>query len=68
MALGLIVNSGRVLTAKLLMGHDVEGISHCAIGDGDATFTDPLIRLIRISRRPPSRTNAPESAGTSALF
>jgi hypothetical protein len=32
MALGLIVKSGRVLTAKLLMGQTVEGISHCAIG------------------------------------
>lgn len=41
MALGLIVKSGRILTAKLLMGQAVEGISHCAIGDGDGTFTDP---------------------------
>ena len=41
MALGLIVKSGRVLTAKLLMGQAVEGITHCAIGDGDETFTDP---------------------------
>lgn len=42
MALGLIVNAGRILTAKLLMGQDVEGITHCAIGDGDASFADPL--------------------------
>ena len=42
MALGLIVNAGRILTAKLLMGQDVEGLTHCAIGDGDATFADPL--------------------------
>ena len=42
MALGLIVKSGRILTAKLLLGEAVEGITHCAIGDGDATFTDPL--------------------------
>jgi len=41
MALGLIVKSGRVLTAKLLMGQASEGITHCAIGDGDETFTDP---------------------------
>jgi len=41
MALGLIVKSGRVLTAKLLMGQAVEGITHCAIGDGDETFTEP---------------------------
>ena len=41
MALGLITNSGRILTAKLLMGGGVGGITHCAIGDGDATFIDP---------------------------
>jgi hypothetical protein len=41
MALGLIVNSGRVLTAKLLLGQAMEGLTHCAIGDGDETFTDP---------------------------
>jgi hypothetical protein len=41
MALGLIVKTGRILTAKLLLGQAVEGITHCAIGDGDATFTDP---------------------------
>ena len=42
MSLGLIVKSGRILTAKLLLGQPVEGITHCAIGEGDATFTDPL--------------------------
>jgi len=42
MALGLIVNSGRVLTAKLLLGQVTEGLTHCAIGNGDSTFTDPL--------------------------
>jgi hypothetical protein len=41
MALGLIVKTGRILTAKLLLGQAVEGITHCAIGDGDETFTDP---------------------------
>ena len=34
MALGLIVRTGRILTAKLLLGEQVEGITHCAIGDG----------------------------------
>ena len=42
MSLGLIVKSGRILTAKLLLGEPVEGITHCAIGGGDATFTDPM--------------------------
>ena len=42
MSLGLIVKSGRILTAKLLLGEPVEGITHCAIGEGDDTFTDPL--------------------------
>ena len=41
MALGLIVKTGRILTAKLLLGQAVDGITHCAIGDGDASFTDP---------------------------
>ena len=38
--LGLIVNTGRVLTARLLMGDPIEGITHCAIGEGDSTFTN----------------------------
>lgn len=42
MSLGLITKSGRVLTARLLMGDSIEGITHCAIGDGDATFIDAL--------------------------
>ena len=37
----LVVDMGRLLTARLLKGDDVEGITHCALGDGDATFTDP---------------------------
>ena len=41
MALGLIVKTGRILTAKLLLGQAVDGITHCAIGDGDASFTEP---------------------------
>ena len=44
MSLGVIVKSGRVLTAKLLLGE--LGITHCAIGEGDASFSDPT--------RPPS--------------
>ncbi len=42
MSLGLIVNTGRILTARLLLGLGGDGISHCAIGDGDASFSDPL--------------------------
>ncbi|CAM2070198.1 hypothetical protein SCOR_32785 [Sulfidibacter corallicola] len=42
MPLGVITRSGRILTAKLLRGEPVEGITHCAIGDGNATFSDPL--------------------------
>ncbi len=40
--LGLITRSGRILTAKLLLGVPLEGITHCALGDGDGTFTNPL--------------------------
>ncbi len=42
MSLGLIVKTGRILTARLLMGDPIEGITHCGIGDGDAPFEDPL--------------------------
>jgi hypothetical protein len=42
MALGIITDSGRILMARMLLGHKLEGITHCAIGDGDATFIDPL--------------------------
>ena len=42
MSLGLITRSGRVLTARLLKGDPIDGITHCAIGDGDDTFTDPM--------------------------
>ena len=41
MSLGLIVRSGRILTAKLLLGVAAEGITHCAIGEGDGSFSDP---------------------------
>ena len=40
MSLGLIVKSGRILTAKLLLSEF--GITHCAIGEGDESFTDPI--------------------------
>ncbi len=42
MSLGLITRSGRVLTARLLKGDPIDGITHCAIGDGDETFVDPM--------------------------
>lgn len=42
MSLGLITRSGRVLTARLLKGDPIDGITHCAIGDGDESFTDPM--------------------------
>lgn len=42
MSLGLITRSGRVLTARLLKGDPIDGITHCAIGDGDDTFTDSM--------------------------
>lgn len=42
MSLGLIVKTGRILTARLLLGDPIEGITHCAIGDGDTSFSDPL--------------------------
>lgn len=41
MSLGLITKSGRILTARLLLGDPIEGITHCAIGAGDETFQDP---------------------------
>jgi len=37
----LIVNSGKALMGKLLCNKDVDSITHCALGSGDATFTDP---------------------------
>src|SRR5512140_3506553 len=39
---GLIVHSGRILLARQLLGLDPQGITHCALGEGDATFTDPI--------------------------
>lgn len=40
-AIGLITTSGRILTARLLKGDGIAGITHCALGYGDDTFTDP---------------------------
>ena len=37
----LIVDSGKVLMGRLLRNDGVEGITHCALGGGDASFTDP---------------------------
>ena len=37
----LIVNTGKALMGKLLCNKDVDGITHCALGSGDGTFTDP---------------------------
>ena len=43
MSLGLTTTAGRILTARLLKGDvGVTGITHCALGSGDMTFTDPL--------------------------
>jgi hypothetical protein len=42
MGLGIITDSGRILMARMLLGAGLEGITHCAIGDGDETFSDPL--------------------------
>lgn len=40
---GIITNMGRIFVAQLLLGEPLEGITHCALGDGDPTlFTDPL--------------------------
>lgn len=41
MPTGMIVHAGRVLMARHLLGLEVQGITHCALGEGDATFTDP---------------------------
>ena len=38
----IITDSGRVLMARHLMGLESSGITHCALGAGDASFVDPL--------------------------
>lgn len=38
---GMIVQSGRVFLARHLLGLEPQGITHCALGEGDASFTDP---------------------------
>ena len=42
MSLSVVTNSGRILMARMLLGYGLDGITHCAIGDGDETFVDPL--------------------------
>lgn len=42
MADGIITHNGRILLARLLHGDLLAGITHCALGDGDERFTDPL--------------------------
>ncbi len=37
----LVVNTARILMARLIKNDNIEGITHCALGDGDATFTNP---------------------------
>ena len=37
----LIVDTGKALMGRLLRNEDVEGVTHCALGSGDGTFTDP---------------------------
>ena len=37
----LIVDAGKALMGRLLRNDDVEGVTHCALGAGDGTFTDP---------------------------
>lgn len=42
MADGIITRQGRILLARLLHGDLLAGITHCALGDGDESFVDPL--------------------------
>jgi len=37
----LIVDSGKALMGRLLRNDGLQGITHCALGTGDDTFTDP---------------------------
>ena len=41
MSLGLVTDSGRTLVAQLMLGAPLDGITHCALGDGDDRFIDP---------------------------
>ncbi len=67
MSLGLIVKSGRILTAKLLLGEPVEGITHCA-ARGTTRLPIPSIHRRRTSTRRRSRTSGPGSSFISAPF
>jgi len=42
MADGIITRQGRILLTRLLHGDLLAGLTHCALGDGDASFVDPL--------------------------
>jgi len=37
----LIVDTGKALMGRLLRNDGLQGITHCALGSGDETFTDP---------------------------
>ena len=37
----LVVDIGGKLSAGLLKGDDIDGMSRCALDEEDATFTDP---------------------------
>lgn len=37
----VITDAGKIYVARLLKGDNINGLTHCAWGDGDATFTDP---------------------------
>jgi len=61
MALGLIVKTGRILTAKLLLGQAVDGITHCAIrwwAGRTLTFKKACQRSCRRSREKMSRMSS----------
>jgi len=43
MSLGLIVKTGRILTARLLMGDPIEGITHSIAPSARATPRSPIL-------------------------
>jgi hypothetical protein len=78
MSQGVITRAGRILTARLLLGERIDGLTHCALGDGDATFSDPLhppaadvnqtaLRRERIRKRFYKRTFLIENAAGGLL-
>jgi DNA-binding beta-propeller fold protein YncE len=38
----MITRQGRILLARMLHGDLLAGLTHCALGDGDASYVDPL--------------------------